>query len=63
MDENRQAVAQAVLFGDLDPSYLTDDEVKEIANLVAAAAFDMMVTQAMESGKTVFSGVYGDTLQ
>lgn len=63
MDANREAVAQAVLFGDLDPSYLTDDEVNEIAGLVAAAAFDMVVQEAIDAGKTVFSGVYGDTLQ
>lgn len=63
MDDNRQAVAEAVLFGDLDPDYLTDDEVKELATMVAHAAFEMAVQEAMDAGKVVFSGVDGDTLQ
>ena len=63
MDADRQAVAEAVLFGDLDPSYLTEDEVDELARLVAVAAFEITAQQAIDSGKVVFSGVDGDTLQ
>lgn len=63
MDANRQAVAEAVLFGDLDPNYLTDEEIQELGQLVAVAAFEMAVQEAMDCGKTVFSGVDGDTLQ
>lgn len=63
MDADRQAVAEAVLFGDLDPSYLTEDEVDELARLVAVAAFEITTQQAIEAGKVVFSGVDGDTLQ
>ena len=63
MDADRQAVAEAVLFGDLDPEYLTEDEIAELSNLVASAAFEMAVQGAMDAGKIVFSGVDGDTLQ
>lgn len=63
MDANRQAVAEAVLFGDLDPDYLTEEEIDELSKIVAAAAFEMSVQEAMDAGKIVFSGVDGDTLQ
>lgn len=63
MDANRQAVAEAVLFGDLDPEYLTEDEIDELAHLVAVAAFEIAVQEAMDAGKIVFSGVDGDTQQ
>ena len=63
MTPDRAAVIEAVLFGDLDPDYLTEDEVKELADLVARLAMDKTLLDRAQAGQNIFSGVDGDTLQ
>jgi hypothetical protein len=59
----RQAVAEAVLEGVLGAEYLTWDEIMHIKDTVDNLVMDRKIEQAMNQGKTAFSGIEGDRLQ
>jgi hypothetical protein len=59
----RQAVAEAVLEGVLGAEYLTWGEIMHIKDTVDNLVMDRKIEQAMNQGKTAFSGIEGDRLQ
>jgi hypothetical protein len=63
MNEERLMVAEAVFNGQLDESYLTQAEIDEFFEMVCDAATEALLVEAVERGKSVFTGIDGDTLQ
>ena len=63
MTEDRLMVAEAVFNGQLDESYLTQDEIDEFFEMVCDAATEALLVDAVERGCSVFDGIEGDTLQ
>ena len=56
-------VADAVLAGQLDESFLTQDEIDELFELACDAATEKLMAEAEARGCSVFYGIEGDTLQ
>lgn len=63
MTEDRLMVAEAVMRGQLDESYLTQNEIDELFEIACDAATDKLLTEAEARGCSVFAGLDGDTLQ
>ena len=63
MSEDRLMIAEAVFNGQLDESYLTQDEIDEFFEMVCDAATEALLVDAVERGCSVFEGIEGDTLQ
>ena len=56
MTEDRLMVAEAVFNGQISEEYLTVDEVDEFMVLVADAAMDKLMEEAIVRGCSVFAG-------
>ena len=63
MTEDRLMVAEAVFNGQLSEDHLTQAEVDEFMILVADAAFEKEMDDAVARGCSVFEGIEGDTIQ
>jgi len=63
MSEDRLMIAEAVFNGQLDESYLTQDEIDEFFEMVCDAATEALLVDAVERGCSVFDGIEGNTLQ
>lgn len=62
MTEDRLMVAEAVFKGQLSEEYLTIEEIDEFAALVAEAAMDKLMEDAVERGCAVFGGFEEDLI-
>ena len=56
MTEDRLMVAEAVFNGQIGEEYLTVEEVDEFMILVADAAMDKLMDEAIDRGCSVFAG-------
>lgn len=64
MTEDRLMVAEAVMAGLIDESYLTQGEIDELFEIACDAATEKLMHEAELRGCSVFYGVDGgDTLQ
>ena len=56
-------VVEAVFNGQIGEEHLTAEEIDEFMSMVADAAMQKLMTEAVERGCSVFDGIEGDTLQ
>ena len=63
MTEDRLMVAEAVFKGQIGEEHLTLEEVDEFMVLVADAAMEKLMDEAVERGCSVFEGFEDDPLQ
>ena len=63
MSEERLMVAEAVLAGQIGEEHLFQHEIDELFERACDAATDVLLSEAVERGCSVFDGVEGDTVQ